>query len=354
MPKRFYLLALLCFVGAVIPLYYNGLHTPLLGRDFTAFWLAGRGVRSGVNVFNHADFMIFVKKMVGDRLLYWAYPPPMLFVAVPISLLSYKVAFVVWDVATVALFYIASKPFLRPDLRLLAIVTPAAILSMIFGQTGLLVGALWFFAFRWAPLSALLMIKPHLGFLAGIRVLRDRRLGLLGLLFGAAIVGASAVVFGGWWDFLSSGAAAQSRALWDRSLITWVLVSTAPGVGYGLYGWLLFAAGAAYFLAKNFNVWTAATAAMLISPYGFHYDMTVICVGFLVLLYERDLRFWQVAIIVAAFLSPAWVRVFGTWFVPPFLLAALAIQTDARRTDDVGGESARHLEPCNELEGGTN
>lgn len=334
---RLFWLALLCVVGVIIPLYFNGIHTPLVGRDFTDIWLAGRAVRTGINPSDHAAFVAFGKSMFGDYLFNWPYPPPMLFAAVPISWLPHNVGFFVWNAATMLLFFVASRHFLPRELSLLAVLTPAAVLSMIFGQTGFLVGALWFFAFRYAPLAALLLIKPHMGFLAGFRAFTSWKQLAAGVAIAAAICIASELCFGGWSAFVQNAAPAQTHALWSGSYVTWVLVETAPGVGYGLWGWLFFAVAAALLLYRDFNVWTAATATMLISPYGYHYDMTVICAGLLLFLYERDVPPWQAVFIIVAFLSPAWVRVIGTWFVPPVLLIALAIQTSAGRSVDHAG-----------------
>jgi hypothetical protein len=328
------LVILLCALGAVIPIYYSGRPTSVGFRDFTDIWLAGRAVLAGVNPSDPQAFSAFGQRVFGDYPFNWPYPPPMLFVAVPASLLPYTPAFFVWNAATMAFFYFASRPFLPRRLRVWAVLSPAALLSVIFGQTGLLVGGLWFLAFRYAPLAALLMIKPHLGFLAGFRSLTSWRSAAIGGASVAAIVVLSAIIFGGWASFLLSSGSAQSQALWNGRWITWVLVATAPGVGYGVYGWLFFAAFAAWLLSHDFNVWTAATATMLISPYGYHYDMTVVCAGFLAFLYERPMEPWKVAVIIVAFLSPAWVRVVGTWFVPPVLLVALAIQTELGRQID--------------------
>jgi hypothetical protein len=291
--RRLRLLALLCAVGAIIPLYFNGLHTPLVGRDFTDIWLAGRAVHAGVSPSNTAAFIAFGKGLFGDYLFNWPYPPPMLFAAVPISWLPHDVGFFVWNGLTMLLFFVASRHFLPRELSVLAVLTPAALLCLIFGQTSLLVGALWFFAFRYSPLAALLIIKPHMGFLAGVRVLGDWKKAAIGVAIGAALVAASALIFGGWGDFFSTAGSSQAHAIFDHRWVTWVLVATAPGVGYGIYGWLLFAGGAAWLLARDFNVWTAATATMLISPYGYHYDMTVICAGLLLYLYERELSPWE-------------------------------------------------------------
>ena len=66
----------------------------------------------------------------------------------------------------------------------------------------------------------------------------------------------------------------------------------------------------------------------LILPYAFHYDMTVASLGFAVLIFTR----WEECLLpekLAAclgFLAPEFTT-FGTWFVPPILLAGLYVQT---------------------------
>ena len=85
---------------------------------------------------------------------------------------------------------------------------------------------------------------------------------------------------------------------------------------------------AALVLSRNFNIWTAATATFLLSPYGFHYDMSVACVGFAVLIfcYWERMPLWQRLIAGLGFLAPIIVQ-FGTWWVPPIMLLGLFIQT---------------------------
>jgi hypothetical protein len=108
----------------------------------------------------------------------------------------------------------------------------------------------------------------------------------------------------------------------------WYVQMTTPYLGYGMLGWLAFAAGAIFLLTRRFDVFTAATATFLIAPYGFHYDMTVVCLGFGLLLFQnwRSMPPWQCLVCALAFLSPVMVRA-GTWLVPPLLLAGLYVLT---------------------------
>jgi hypothetical protein len=125
-------------------------------------------------------------------------------------------------------------------------------------------------------------------------------------------------------------ALAANHLTWIKSgkYLGWYFQMTTPYLGYGLLGWLAFAAAAVFLLTRRFDVFSAATAAFLVSPYGFHYDMTVICLGFGTLLFERwrVMRPWQTAVCTLAFLSPAIARL-GTWLVPPLLLAGLFVLT---------------------------
>ena len=103
---------------------------------------------------------------------------------------------------------------------------------------------------------------------------------------------------------------------------------TSPYLAYGLIGWLLFACAAITLLFRRFDVFTAATAAFLITPYGFHYDMTVVCFGFGLLLFNswRKMPAWQTFVCAMAFLVPLIIAV-GSWLASPILLAGLYVQT---------------------------
>jgi hypothetical protein len=97
-------------------------------------------------------------------------------------------------------------------------------------------------------------------------------------------------------------------------------------------------------LWRRFDAFTAATAAILIAPYGFHYDMPVVCLGLGLALYRHwdDAPPWQLAAIGLGFLTPILVE-HGSVLVPPILLVALFAQTRL-----VGSDRARlHGAPAN-------
>lgn len=311
---------------------------PIADRDFSYFWLAGKLAAGG-----HAAGAYDLGSMKLAAAAYhlrvinieFPYPPHVLLVAAPLSALPLGVSFVVWQAFSAGLFFLAARSYLPPRMpRILAVLTPAALLSMIFGQTGLFFGALWLWCFRGSAIAAaLLSVKPNLAIPAAPQVLRMHALVRTAAILIAFLL-STALLFGiePWRAYFAGAATNHLTALVAGRYAAWYVQMTTPYLGFGLVGWLAFAAAAIALLIRRFDVFSAATAAFLISPYGFHYDMTVVSLGFGVLLFERwrSMPAWQVFVCALAFLSPALVRA-GTWLVPPTLLIGLYIQTGAGR-----------------------
>jgi hypothetical protein len=214
----------------------------------------------------------------------------------------------------------------------LAVLTPAALINVLFGQVGLFFGALWLFAFSGSAIAAAaLTFKPHLGALVAVDAVRSKRL-LRTAIYASLMLIVSAAVFGAdvWRAWLTGAATHQLGDLTSTSnpFGVWFYQMTTPYLAYGLLGWACFACAAALLLVRRFDVFTAATAAFLIAPYGFHYDMTVVCLGFGLLLFRRwrSMPAWQTFVCALAFLVPMLVAL-GTWIASPLLLAGLYVQT---------------------------
>ena len=327
-----YALWLLGLVGAAL-LFRNTLHSHLANRDFAAFWIAGKLAAGGqaaqaFSVSGNEPVAKAIGRIIESIFLY---PPHALFFAVPVSYVPLRIAFWAWNALTAVLFYLAARAHLPPNFpKVLTILTPAALISAGFGQVGLFFGALWLFAFSGSGVAAaLLTFKPHLGILVAVEMWRRKQL-VMTTAIAAAIIGLSFVVFGpnAWRSWFSEALAVQLGDLTPRNYATWLNKMTTPYIGYGLIGWLAFATAACWLLYRAFDVFTAATASFLIAPYGFHYDMTVVCLGFGVLLFQqwRRLPAWQTFVAALAFLSPLLVGL-GTWVIPPILLAGLYVQT---------------------------
>ena len=315
----------------------RGWNSLLANRDFASFWMAGKLAASGNAVFAYDLDRIraeaFLQLGTTSKIAF-PYPPHTFFVAVPLSLVPYKLSFWLWQAISALLFCFAARAHVPSRFSpLLGIVTPAALINIAFGQVGLFLGALWLLAFSGSSIAiAALTFKPHLGFLAGAEAIRRKQL-VRTTLAVTAIILLSMVVFGPgvWKASLVGGAASQINMLAGGQMDKWPTQMVTPLLAYGMAGWAVFAGLAAILLWRNFNVFTAATATFLIAPYGFHYDMTVVCLGFGLLLFTDwdRLRIWQRLVVMLAFLSPGLVAM-GSWLVPPLLLAGLYVQTSCK------------------------
>lgn len=309
--------------------------TPFNERDFVALWAAGKLAAAGhvAQVYDVAQFRAVGAPIAGSAVvkLAYPYPPHGLFIAVPLSWLPLNLAFVVWQAISAALFYLAARPFLPATFpKFLMLLTPAALINILFGQVGLFYGALWLFAFGGSSFAAAaLTFKPHLGALVGIEVIRERRI-LQTVLIAFALMSASVLVFGleAWRDWFVGSVLHQVNDLTGRALGLWRFQMVTAYLGYGVFGWIVFAAAAVVLLTRRFDAFTAATGAFLIAPYGFHYDMTVVCLGFGLLLFQRwrDMPAWQTFVCATAFLLPLLIAL-GTWIASPLLLIGLYVQT---------------------------
>lgn len=311
---RLKLLAALCLVGAVLPVK-DAIDWGAAGpNDFMYFWEAGRTVVTGGPV---------------DQ-IWFPYPPHALFLYVPFALLPFLLGWATYNLYGLALFMLAARHYLPKGFPpILILCTPAVLVCVLFGQTGLIVGALWLWAFRgrWQAV-ALLTFKPHLGVLSALSL--DRKTLLPTVAMAGVLIFASAIVFGEWWPQFFSQIGKQSAAIGQNT--KWPYVAVGAAIGYGFAGWALFAAASLYLLSRHVDAFSAATAALLVSPYGFHYDMPVASLGFALALYREESASRTLGLAVALML-PVLVRLFGASIAPPVLLWALWAQTSGRGAD---------------------
>lgn len=315
-------------IGALVPLAFI-LTGPAGEYDFAAFWVAGRQVLDGAaaGIYSTAATQGYADGLDLSGATIFPYPPHALFLYAPLALIGYIPAYLLWNLASAAFFYAAARPYLPQNFPpILTVLTPAALICLDFGQTGLLFGALWLLAFRgsWAAV-ALMTFKPHLGILA-ILALKTRAAFIKTSMLAAMLIGASVLLFGIalWFGFIEHSLrhAAQLAAL-----KRWLFAGVGPAMAYGLWGWIPFAAAGGLMLARNVNAFTAATASLLVSPYAFHYDMPVASLGFGLLAFGHwhEMPTGHRIPVALGFLSPI-VALMGAWWVPPLLLWALWIQ----------------------------
>nr|WP_294847518.1 glycosyltransferase family 87 protein [uncultured Sphingomonas sp.] len=305
-------IALLWLIGALWPLFVIGNHLlhPAMNNDFSVLWSAAQQPLSKV--------YHFIDAPKG-----FAYPPPALFVIWPFGYVSRPLADILWGLSSAVAFIAAALPYMR-EARLppiLAVLTPAALTCLNFGQTSLLIGALWLMAFRpcwWAV--PLLALKPTVGFLS-ILTLKSKVEWAKAILLGVAIIIVTTALLGPnvWRDFLEYSGR-QTGHLTNNG--PWVWLGVTPFMSYDWLGWISFGSAAALLLARRVNVFTAATATMLITPYALTYDLTVVSLGFGLALVTR----WKtLSGMHRAALFGGWMvaGLVGKWLMPPLLLFGL-------------------------------
>ena len=307
-------------------------------RDYANLWVAGRLALEGnvAAIFDVEAFRQESVRLMGARVPgNYSYPPHALFLAMPFAVLPYGWSFIAWTLAGAAFFMWAAREHCHKVMPLfLVVLTPAALDNIRFGHYGFFVGGLFLLAFsrrRIAGLAAAaLTIKPHLGLMVAVQMLLDRRALLVAIAGTIGLIVASLLAFGAaaWTSFFTETFTYQSGLIAPGSRGKLAHMMPTPLVGYGLAGHLVFASCAVLLLTRCFNVFTAATATFLILPYAFHYDMTVVNLGFAILIFTSwdDLKLPEKLATCLGFLAPEFTTL-GTWFVPPILLAGLYVQT---------------------------
>lgn len=298
------LLGMIMPVAVICRWFYRGVFT----TDFIVFWEAARLFLSGewTTIYQSSTTYNF------------PYPPHGLLLFAPFGTGSVYIGLAAWSLFGAAFFAWTASRHVQP---VLAILTPGSLMCLYYGQTGLVMGGLWLLAFRGQWLAvALLSFKPHLGLLSAL-TLRDKNR----VLQTAAVIALLVLPFLTLWDDFFEHSIVHGGEFQLRSV--WSFIGVSPGIAYGWAGWVPFAAAAALIVMRNFNVFTAATATLLISPYAFSYDMPVACLG----IWLAVRRHWDELGpvdrlgLALGFLAPSLART-GIWWIPPILLWCLWVQ----------------------------
>ncbi|MBB1249456.1 glycosyltransferase family 87 protein [Rhizobium sp. G21] len=286
--------------------------------DFTNLWAGSQMARQG-----HVDWLFDIEAYrAGLRAMFspllpnqeWSYPPSILWLGLPLSLLPLPVAYAVWTFGTIAALGLALKPLRLPRLALVAILTsPAVVASAIFGQNGSLTAALLLGSLLTsarAPvlsglLAGLLTIKPHLGLLIPVVYLAtgNWRAFLTAAATAIALVAATGLVFGVqvWTGFVTVTSPLMARILeapypqlYHANAMTFFILGRSIGLGvaasYAYQGlFSLIAVGAVAWLWRrpevDLRIKAVLTAllALAATPYGYTYDAVPFSVAVVVL-----------------------------------------------------------------------
>jgi hypothetical protein len=285
-------------------------------RDFTWIWLSGRLAQSPLpeQIYDHAAFAASRVALAGPsncQLGHFDNPPTILFFTYPLGSMPYRLAFVAWLAATLALYLAAVYAILPRPAAILAALAPYPVfINTLLGHNGFLTAGLVGFGLvciehrPWLSgiFLALLTYKPQFGILFPLALLASRNWrALVSAAIASlvlALVGAAAFGWQTWPMFFAALADRAARLSRDPSLDFW-LISTAGflralGVGAAA-AWGAQAIVTAVVALTVYVLWrrpipyalqAAALAAgsVLAAPHAFGYDASIltIAVAFLV------------------------------------------------------------------------
>jgi hypothetical protein len=318
--------------------------SPRASSDFDAFYTAAKLTLSGQ--INEAYSFVLFQQHLKDLLgksggLAWAYPPPFDVMVAPLGLLSLPVAFSLFFATTLPAFLWTLYRLDRQstDRRLGAILMMAApCISVVFiiGQNGLITGTLIGLTClglassrRWPNMLAglplgLMVIKPHLAIGVGFYLLVSRNWAGLGVaictVIASAVIATVLLGLDVWTAFLGGLQEASTqlrlgqfplfRMVSPFATLRTYGVSIGVAAGVQMLSAIVAVAliATAHFqLPRREAIGMSAAASMLISPYAYDYDLTVMVVGLALLLPAiiSHGRAWERSVLYLLFLQMA-------------------------------------------------
>jgi hypothetical protein len=208
----------------------------VVGRDFLNFWMYGRAAPTAdpSRFYDFAEYHRALEALLGPNYpgQNWSYPPSIFLVAAPFGQLGYLQALLVWTLLGGTLFFAVARRHLA-DNRLLVVLllSPAAVLCLISGQSSLITAAMLITIFLWLdrrPVAAgvligLLTLKPQLGILFPVMLIASGRWRVFAsaAITTLVLAAATALVFGPqvWIDFIAKGLPANNLVLTDPERI---------------------------------------------------------------------------------------------------------------------------------------
>lgn len=311
----------------------------VIGRDFLTFWAASHLALGGEPAAAFDAMRMTEAASLAGQIrhghLLWHYPPTFHLVVLPLALLPYPAACAAWLASTLfAYLQVIRRLAPHRESFWLALAFPAVFVNARIGQNGFLStalfgGAMLLLAKRptlAGVLMGLLVYKPHLGFLIPIALIFGRQWIALASA-GATAIGfilLSTVVLGWecWAAFWSNIPSVGLRL--DDGVLKWRLM---PSVYIALrtfgfdsaMAYLAHAAIAVAAAALTAWIWfkraplplcaaVLVCAALLMPPYLFDYDLTLLAVPIAILAWDGVQHGWrrgERTILVLAWLAPS-------------------------------------------------
>jgi alpha-1,2-mannosyltransferase len=341
-----------------------------IGTDFASFYAAGSLALEGhaAAIYDMAAHYAREQQIFGAAIPYygWLYPPIFLLVAVPLALLPYAVALIVWQGASFAL-YLAVIAAILAKLRRengaiarlwlpVAASFPAIFVNLGHGQNGFLTAGLLGAALLSLPrrpllsgiLFGLLAYKPQFGLLIPIALLAAGQWRAM-ISAGAtvmALMAAATLAFGTdvWWTFAASTETSRKLLLEQGDVGFEKLQSVFAAIRLWGGGVPLayLVQGAASFAAIGGVAWMWRTsgdrdlkaallmiATLLASPHALDYDLTILgpAIAFFVASSgSNGFRDFDISLLAAAWITPLFARgIAGLTGIPLGLIAIVVL-----------------------------
>lgn len=122
----------------LFPQFQTGAFRP----DFSVFWTGARLIGANADQIYDAQAMTAAQSWLTSAengLRPFVYPPTALLLFYPFGLIPFYVAFLAWTSLSLAVFFVTARAFVSSRALILAVATPAVVLSLATGQTSLLI-----------------------------------------------------------------------------------------------------------------------------------------------------------------------------------------------------------------------
>lgn len=208
----------------------------VVGRDFLNFWMYGRAAPATdpSRFYDAVAYHRALEALLGANYpgQNWSYPPSIFFFAAPFGQLTYLPALLLWTICGGGLFFaIARRHIAEPRLLVALMLSPAAVLCVMSGQSSLITAAMIVAIFALLdrkPVAAgmligLLTLKPQLGIFFPIMLMASGRWRVFAAatVTTLALVAITSAVFGPqvWIDFVTKGMPVNNMVLADPERI---------------------------------------------------------------------------------------------------------------------------------------
>jgi alpha-1,2-mannosyltransferase len=368
-------LFLAIFLAALIWVAFSPMGPRWSGSDFVGFWVPAHLAASGhaTAIYDQPLLATLQQKISGrsDSYIPWVYPPTFLLIILPLGLLPYMLAFVVYVAVGLVVYWAALRKLAGPQGLLLALAFPGVMICIVNGHTefllaGLLGGALLLLD-RQHYVAGLLLglcsVKPHLFLMVPVALLAG---GYWRAILSAAIIvllGAviSALIFGVeiWRDFFVTASGLGGGIEHSGASYAMVLAKQQSAFAFGSrlggaipaiivqLATMIFAAWAvAITWAKKRPLEERALVlccgTLLASPYLFDYDLVLLAVPIALLArngFAEGFRPWRKSLLGALWVLPALARTCSLYGVLPVTVILLGLSVAVALTSP-GGLSA--------------